>query len=92
MGELRVSFCAVFVHNSLMSILQDIFKDYYEEMIYTLHPRPAVIENVDKMLGCGDPSFSGAMSPIVTACSPLMKISVISSYVTVLCSTASFMQ
>ena len=32
-----------------MSILQDIFGDHYEEMIYTLHPRQSVIENVDKM-------------------------------------------
>ena len=51
-----------FVHNNLMSdVLQDIFKDHYEEMIYTLHPRSAVIENVDCMIGCGDPSFGGAM-------------------------------
>ena len=48
-GELGVSFCVVFLHNSLMSILQDIFGDHYEEMIYTLHPRQSVIENVDKM-------------------------------------------
>lgn len=44
-----------------MSILQDIFRDHYEEMIYTLHPRPSVIENVDKMINCGDPAFGGAM-------------------------------
>ncbi len=30
-------------------------------MIYTLHPRNAVVENVDKMINCGDPSFGGAM-------------------------------
>ena len=61
MGELGVSFCVGFLHNSLMSILQDIFKDHYEEMIYTLHPRDSVIENVDKMINCGDPSFGGSM-------------------------------
>lgn len=44
-----------------MNILQEIFNDYYEEMIYTLHPRKSVIENVDKMLHCGDPAFGGAM-------------------------------
>lgn len=44
-----------------MNILQQIFTDYYEEMIYTLHPRDSVIENVDKMLHCGDPAFGGAM-------------------------------
>lgn len=44
-----------------MNILQKIFNDYYEEMIYALHPRKSVIENVDKMLNCGDPAFGGAM-------------------------------
>ena len=44
-----------------MSILQDIFNDYYEHMIYELHPRASVVENVNKMLHCGDPSYGGAM-------------------------------
>ena len=44
-----------------MNILQRIFSDHYEEMLYILHPRHAVIENVDKMINCGDPSFGGAM-------------------------------
>ena len=44
-----------------MSILQDIFRDHYEEMIYTLHPRQSVIDNVEKMINCGNPSFGGAM-------------------------------
>ena len=44
-----------------MNILQSIFTDYYEHIIYELHPRPAVIENVDKMIHCGDPSRGGAM-------------------------------
>ena len=61
MGELGVSFCVSFLHNSLMNILQKIFKDHYEEMIYILHPRISVIENVEKMIHCGDPSFGGAM-------------------------------
>ena len=30
-------------------------------MLYILHPRQAVIENVDRMINCGDPSFGGAM-------------------------------
>jgi len=37
------------------NVLQQIFLDHYEEMIYTLHPRASVIENVDRMLSCGDP-------------------------------------
>jgi len=44
-----------------MNILQRIFNNHYEEMFYTLHPRQFVIENVDKMLNCGDPSYGGAM-------------------------------
>ena len=44
-----------------MNVLQEIFDDHYEEMIYLLHPRKSIIENVDKMLNCGDASFGGAM-------------------------------
>ncbi len=44
-----------------MNILQSIFTDYYEHILYELHPRPAVIQNVDKMIHCGDPSHGGAM-------------------------------
>lgn len=43
-----------------MSILQNIFTDHYEHMIYLLHPRPAVVENVNKMIHCGDSSYGGA--------------------------------
>ena len=38
-----------------------IFNDHYEELIYITHPRHSVIDNVDRMLGCGDPSFGAAM-------------------------------
>ena len=61
MGELGVPFCCFFVHNSLMNILQKIFTDHYEEIKYTLHPRNTEMENIDKMINCGDPSFGGAM-------------------------------
>ena len=44
-----------------MNVLQQIFTDYYEEIEYTLHPRKAEMENIDKMIHCGDPSFGGAM-------------------------------
>lgn len=43
-----------------MSILQSIFSDYYEQIIYQLHPRPAIVENVNKMIHCGDSSYGGA--------------------------------
>ncbi len=44
-----------------MNILQEIFSDHYEEMLYYLRPRQVVIENVERMINCGDPSFGGAM-------------------------------
>ena len=44
-----------------MNILQEIFKDNYEQMIYELHPRQSVIENVNRMINCGDPSYGGVM-------------------------------
>ena len=44
-----------------MNILQQIFIDYYEEILYRLHPRASVMENIDKMLNCGDPAFGGAL-------------------------------
>ena len=44
-----------------MNVLQQIFTDYYEEIEYTLHPRKTEMDNIDKMIHCGDPSFGGAM-------------------------------
>lgn len=44
-----------------MNIIQEIFRDHYEVIIYTLHPRATEIENIDKMINCGDASFGGAM-------------------------------
>ena len=44
-----------------MNILQRIFTDYYEQIEYTFHPRPSEMENIEKMINCGDPSFGGAM-------------------------------
>ena len=44
-----------------MNILQNIFNDHYEEIQYCLHPRPVVMENIEKMVNCGDPSYGGAM-------------------------------
>ncbi len=44
-----------------MNILQQIFREHFEEIKYTLHPRDTELENIDKMINCGDPSFGGAM-------------------------------
>ena len=44
-----------------MNILQTICTDHYEYLIYSSpRPRPAVIENVDKMINCGNPDSGGA--------------------------------
>ena len=44
-----------------MNILQKIFTDYYEEIQYTLHPRDVELDNIDRMIHCGDPSYGGVM-------------------------------
>lgn len=44
-----------------MNILQKIFTDYYEIIKYTLHPRYTEMENIDKMIDCGNHSFGGAL-------------------------------
>ena len=44
-----------------MNILQKIFTDHYEEIKYTFHPRKTEMENIDKMINCGDPSSGGPM-------------------------------
>ena len=44
-----------------MNILQKIFRDNYEIIQYTLHPRAVEMENIEKMIHCGDPSFGGTM-------------------------------
>lgn len=44
-----------------MNILKKIFKEHFEEIQYILHPRPVVMENIEKMVNCGDPSYGGAM-------------------------------
>lgn len=43
------------------NILQKIFIDHYEEIKYILHPRDSVMDNIDKMINCGDPSYGGTM-------------------------------
>lgn len=44
-----------------MNILQKIFTDYFEVIKFTLHPRQTEMDNIEKMIHCGDPSFGGAM-------------------------------
>ena len=51
----------VMLYNIYMNILQQIFKEHYEELIYLLNPRKSIIESVDRMIHCGDSSFGGAL-------------------------------
>lgn len=55
---LGVFFWVTLFHNSLMNILQRIFNDYFEVIKYSMHPRPVEMENIEKMIQCGDPSFT----------------------------------
>lgn len=50
-----------------MNILQRIFTNYYEEIKYTLHPRVSEIENIEKMINCGDPYFGGAKGKLLNS-------------------------
>lgn len=40
----------------MSNILQTIFIDYYEHILYELHPRQTKVENISKMIHCGDPT------------------------------------
>ena len=62
-----------------MNILQEIFTDHYEEIKYTLHPRPAEMENIDKMINCGDPSYGGAMYGCIHCGNLKMFLSVVTA-------------
>lgn len=44
-----------------MNTLQEIFSDHFDVIKYSMHPRPVELENIQKMIHCGDPSFGGAM-------------------------------
>ena len=44
----------------MSNILQTIFIDYYEHILYELHPRQTEVENISKMIHCGDSSYGGA--------------------------------
>ena len=61
MRGLGVFFYFIFLHNILMNILQTIFKNHFEEMQYILHTRDSVLENIEKMINCVDPSYGVAL-------------------------------
>ena len=51
--NLEGGFLLLFLYNSLMNILQTIFNDHYEEMLYILHPRQAVIADLTQWQATG---------------------------------------
>lgn len=44
-----------------MNVIQKMLRGYYEIIEYDLKPRPVVMENIEKVINCGDPSYGGAM-------------------------------
>ena len=44
-----------------MNVIQKMLRDYYEIIEYDIKPRPVVMENIDKVINCGDPSYGGTM-------------------------------
>ena len=42
------------------NILQTIFSDHFEYVQYVIRPGKNVLDNIDKMIHCHDPSFGGA--------------------------------
>lgn len=45
----------------LLAYYNKFLKDHYEEMLYILHPRRTVVDNVNRMLNCGAPSYGSTM-------------------------------
>ncbi|MEY8369308.1 hypothetical protein AALA24_11200 [Anaerovoracaceae bacterium 42-11] len=51
-----------------MNILQTIFREYYEEIIYTLHLRQVELETITRLVDCGQPDSGGTLF-----CSPIAE-------------------
>ena len=49
------------LHNLSMNILQTIFREHYEEIIYTLHLRQVEPENITRLVDCGQPDAGGTL-------------------------------
>lgn len=52
---------AVYNIEALYNCIKEYLQQSTEEIKYTLHPRKSEMENIDKMINCGDSSFGGAM-------------------------------
>ena len=41
-----------------MNVIQKMLRDYYEIIEYDIKPRPVVMENIEKVINCGDGSVN----------------------------------
>lgn len=44
-----------------MNTIQTIFRDHYEEIIYSMHLRQTELDNITRLVECGDPDSGGAL-------------------------------
>lgn len=44
-----------------MNVIQKMLKDYYEIIEYDIKPGPVVMENIEKVINYGEPSYGGAI-------------------------------
>lgn len=65
--------------NSKRNVIQQMCLDHYEEIQYVLHPRPVVMDNIDRLINCGDPDYGGALY-ICPKCGSMFLTVAIQSY------------
>ena len=58
-----------------MNVIQKMLRDYYEIIEYDLRPRPVIMENIEKVINCGDPSFGGACMDVPIAATLNLSLS-----------------
>lgn len=44
-----------------MNVMQKMHRDYYETIENDIKARPVVMETIEKVINCGNPSYGGAM-------------------------------
>lgn len=47
--------------NSRRNLIQQMCFEHYEEIQYILKPRPVVMDNINRLIRCGDPDYGGAL-------------------------------
>ena len=68
--------------NSKRNVIQQMCLDHYEEIQYVLHPRSVVMDNIDRLINCGDPDYGEHFISVLNAEKlSMFLIVVIQSYV-----------